>query len=254
MQVVKVGGRVQGAAALIDGLVAAWNAGDPFCVVHGGGDEISSLQQRLGLTPTFVGGRRVTSADELEIVRMALSGSANKRMVGALISAGVPAIGISGEDGPLLIARPKDRGALGYVGTPETVDPAPLRAILAGGFLPVISPVARAALSEAGAPSALNVNGDDAAAAIAAALESAELLFVADVAGVMIDGVVAQHLDIENAEHLITSGQARGGMEPKLRAAASALAGGVHRVRIGGVDMLSDPHAGTTIEFARSLT
>src|SRR5690606_25015898 len=119
-----------------------------------------------------------------DLVRMALSGSANKRLVGALQGAGAPAVGLSGEDGRLLVARQAAGGALGRVGEPVMVNAAVLGALVEGGFLPVISPLAWA---EDGS-GALNVNGDDAAAAIAAELGADELLLLADVDGVMADG------------------------------------------------------------------
>ena len=107
MRVVKVGGRAQGEARLSAELAAAaaqaaaqaTDGAAALCVVHGGGDEVSALQRRLGLEPTFHGGRRVTSAEDLDIVRMVLSGTTNKRLTAQLLSAGVNAVGVSGEDG-----------------------------------------------------------------------------------------------------------------------------------------------------------
>src|SRR5690606_32037248 len=145
------------------------------------GDEVTALQRRLGGEPTFVGGRRVTTAGDVDLVRMVLSGLVNKRLVGCLLGAGVPAVGISGEDGALLAAEVLADGALGAVGIPTSADSRVVTALLDAGFVPVISPLARDAAS--GAP--LNVNGDDAAAAIAASLGATELLLVADVPGVL---------------------------------------------------------------------
>jgi acetylglutamate kinase len=250
MRIVKLGGRVQQSAALHAALAAAWNA-EPgsLCVVHGGGDEISALQRAFGLEPRFVGGRRATSSTEIELVRMALSGSANKRLVAALQAAGAPAVGLSGEDGPLLVARQAAGGALGRVGEPAAVRTALLAALFGAGFLPVLSPLAS---SEDGS-GALNVNGDDAAAAIAAALFADELLLLADVEGVMADGAVVSALDAEGAAAMIAAGTAAGGMAAKLEAALRALEAGVSRVRIGGVRALTDPSSGTALMPARSL-
>ena len=120
-RVFKIGGRVQSHA----GLAAAGRAAattDRVVVVHGGGDEVSTLQRRLGLTPQFNGGRRVTTPDDLEVVQMVLSGSAHKRLVAALVSEGVRAVGISGEDDGLLCARATLRETLGEVGVPTRVD------------------------------------------------------------------------------------------------------------------------------------
>ena len=246
----KLGGRVQQSAALHGALAAAWrSAPGSLCIVHGGGDEISTLQRAFGLEPRFVGGRRVTSADEIDLVRMALSGSANKRLVSALNRAGAPALGLSGEDGALLVARQAAGGALGRVGEPVAVNDRLLAALFGLGLLPVISPLACSA-DDGGA---LNVNGDDAAAAIAAALGADELLLLADVDGVLADGAVIPALDAEGAAALIAAGTAAGGMAAKLEAALRALDAGVPHVRIGGVGALSDPSSGTAVAPARSL-
>ena len=163
---------------------------------------------------------------------MVLSGVVNKRLVNLLVAAGVPAVGISGEDGALIGAR-ADRlpTTLGFVGRPVRIESRLIRTLLDGGFLPVISPVAYDVTSGTGG--ALNVNGDDAAAAIAVALEADELLLVADVEGVRDEsGEIIAELDADVARDLIASGVAAGGMAAKLEAAHAALAGGVERVRI----------------------
>lgn len=250
MRVVKLGGRVQQSAALHAALAAAWrDAPGALCIVHGGGDEISTLQRAMGMEPRFVGGRRVTSPDEIGLVRMALSGSANKRLVEALRAHGAPAAGISGEDGGLLVARQAAGGALGRVGEPARVDRSLVDALLSAGFLPVISPLASA---EDGS-GALNVNGDDAAAAIAAAIGADELLLLADVDGVLDGDAVVPALDADGAAILIAAGTAAGGMAAKLEAALRALDAGVPRVRIGGVSALSDSTSGTALAPIRSL-
>jgi acetylglutamate kinase len=250
MRVVKLGGRVQQSPALHAALAEAWRtAPGTLCIVHGGGDEISTLQRAFGLEPRFVGGRRATSAAEIDLVRMALSGSANKRLVAALASAGAPAVGLSGEDGALLVARQAAGGALGRVGEPAAVQTDLLVALFDAGFLPVVSPLASA---EDGS-GALNVNGDDAAAAFASALGADELLLLADVDGVMAGGAVVPALDAEGAAAMIAAGTAAGGMAAKLEAALRALDAGVPRVRIGGVRALTDPSSGTALMPARSL-
>jgi acetylglutamate kinase len=249
MLVIKIGGRAQNDPALIPELAAyAERCPGALCVVHGGGDEISALQRKLVGEPRFHGGRRVTSAEELEVVRMVLSASVNKRLVAELITAGVSAVGISGEDGALLLARPMNGGELGAVGEPFAVQPDILGALLGSGFVPVISPLARDATSGRG----LNVNGDDAAAAIAVALGASELLLIADVPGVLDDGVVIRELGPEHAESLRQSGKATGGMHAKLEAARRALNGGLGTVRIGDLACIRDAHAGTRILHSQS--
>jgi acetylglutamate kinase len=207
---------------------------------------MSALQRALGATPTFVGGRRVTSAADIELLRMALSGSANKRLVSALVSRGVAAVGLSGEDAALLTAVPLDPERLGCVGDPRQVNVALLEHLLDGGYLPVVSPLSRSETAAADA-AALNVNGDDAAATLAAALEARELLLVADVAGVLVDGCVVPELTPVGAGQLITNGAASGGMVAKLEAALAALASGVARVRIGDVSAIHDSTRGTVV-------
>jgi acetylglutamate kinase len=177
---------------------------------------------------------------------MVLSGTINKRLVAQLRAAGVRAAGISGEDGGLLTATLFDGGSLGLVGEPSIVDPSLLEALFQAGFVPVVSPVAASASA-----GPLNVNGDDAAASIAVALDANELLLVADVFGVLDDdGTLIRALDGELASSLIMSGTARGGMAAKLEAACRALARGVPRVRIGNLSAVADPEAGTIISLS----
>jgi acetylglutamate kinase len=245
-RVVKVGGRPQSDPRLAAIVASCWSrdAGS-VVLVHGGGDEVSALQSALGETSTFVEGRRVTTAKDIELVRMALSGSANKRLVATLVGCGIDAVGLSGEDAGLIAAAPMDAPRLGHVGVPRTVNVAFLKHLLSGGYMPVISPVSRDASGTLGA--ALNVNGDDAAAAIAAALGAAELLLVADVPGVMCDGTVIPSLTPDAARALIADGIAAGGMQAKLQAALNALAGGVPQVRISDLVAIDDPDRGTVL-------
>lgn len=253
-RVLKIGGRPQSDPSLAPRIAQLWNqVGCAVVVVHGGGDEVTTLQQALGVKARFEGGRRVTSAEDIEIVRMALSGSANKRLVSALVSSGVKALGISGEDAALFTAVPVDPDRLGYVGAPHRTNVQLLWHLLDGGFVPVVSPVSRnacAGTSGAGSlgdAAALNVNGDDAAAAMAVALAAAELLLVVDVPGVMSDGAVIPRLQRSTARDLMESGVAAGGMRAKLEAALSAVDGGVERVRIGDIAAIDDPTRGTLL-------
>jgi acetylglutamate kinase len=252
MRVIKIGGRVQRDPGLAGILARLWTtAPASFCMVHGGGEIISSLQTQLGGAPRFVDGRRVTTDEDIDVLRMALSGIVNKRLVASLSAEGVAAVGISGEDGSLLVARMMNAAVLGRVGEVAQVNDALLRTLLGDGFLPVISPVARDGDAVSG--NALNVNADDAAAAIAASLEADELLLISDVRGVIIDGVAAWSLSGDEALHAIEAGIATEGMATKLRAALDALRRGVTRVRIGGLDALLDPALGTTLHAATQL-
>lgn len=244
-RVIKVGGRPQSDTTLPSAIAAAARANGGLVVVHGGGDEVSTLQSALGGSTTFVNGRRVTTAKDIDIVRMALSGSANKRLVAALIDAGADAVGVSGEDAGLLAATPMDPDQLGFVGAPGDVNVRFLKHLIGGGFLPVISPVSRDASGTMG--NALNVNGDDAAAAIAVAIAADEMLLVSDVEGVMSDGAVVPSLTPSEARQLIANGTAAGGMQAKLQAGLSALAGGVARVRISDIRAIDDLSRGTVL-------
>jgi acetylglutamate kinase len=251
-RVIKIGGRPQLDPALPAAVAAEQRAAPgSLLVVHGGGDEVSTLQRLYGVEARFAGGRRVTSALDLEIIRMALSGSANKRLVSALLDVGVSAIGLSGEDGALLTADPLDPAQYGHVGTPAVVNIVLLRQLLEAGYLPVLSPVSRSNDPARGAT--LNVNGDDAAAAIAAALAADELLLVSDVAGVLANERTVPALGPEEAQRLIDDGTARGGMAAKLQAALSALEGGVQRVRISDIAAITDPHRGTVLTRLGSM-
>lgn len=250
-RVFKLGGRAQGATELPARIASATVAGTKVVIVHGGGDEVSAMQRKLGMEPQFVGGRRVTSDADLDVVRMLLSGTINKRIVAQLLSAGARAVGISGEDAGLLSARVTDT-AFGRVGRDVQADVSILRDLLAAGWLPVVSPVAgdRESLSGAG----LNVNGDDAATAVAVALQADELCFVADVEGVLENGTRIPRLDSASIRDLAARAVVHGGMLAKLEAAVAAIDAGVGSVRIGTLEAIRNPQAGTTIVSAVSAS
>jgi len=251
-RVIKIGGRVQRDARLAGAIARLWSdSPSTFCVVHGGGEAVSVLQAQLGRKARFVDGRRVTTAADIEVLRMSLSGVANKELVASLSAKGIPAVGVSGEDASMIVARTMNAAVLGLVGEVAEVNDALLRTLLARGFLPVISPVARDGESAAGG--ALNVNADDAAAAIAASLDAEELLLISDVPGVMVEEEVAMSLSEEETTQAIDTGVVTGGMATKLRAALDALRRGVPQVRVGGLDSLLDPDLGTTLTSARQL-
>jgi acetylglutamate kinase len=253
MRVIKIGGRAQRDPCITDALHQAWNESpNGICVVHGGGDEISAMQRALGKEAAFVGGRRVTSRSDLELLRMVLSGAVNKRLVNSLVAAGVPAVGLSGEDDALIGAELIDAASLGFAGRPTLVNVQLLRILLGAGYMPVISPVGYDAASGTGGT--LNVNGDDAAAAIAVSLEAEELLLIADVEGVRnAQGNLVQLLSIESAQELIGSGVATGGMAAKLESAHAALLAGVDRVRICDLAGLTDNQRGTFITQSQGV-
>ncbi|MDR0787103.1 MAG: acetylglutamate kinase [Gemmatimonadota bacterium] len=241
--VVKVGGNEVDDPAWVKRLASGIAASpDPVVVVHGGGKEVSDVQRTLGAEPAWRDGLRVTTPEALRAVSMVLSGLVNKRLVAALITAGVPAAGLSGEDGGTLRAVPVRGGVMGRTGEIERVDGALIRVLLDGGFTPVISPVSRG--PDGGA---LNVNADDSAAAVAGALGAERFLLVSNVPGVLRDGARIPSVTEAALEELISLEVASGGMIPKLRAGMRAAAAGVADVRIGDLSLLSDSNAGTRL-------
>ena len=251
--VVKLGGRVQSDPRLAEALRGMWTSlPGSLCVVHGGGDEVTAFQRQLGREPVFIGGRRVTTDDDLEVVRMVLSGSVNKRLVSMLRATGVPAAGISGEDAGLLPSEPIDAERFGKAGRPLTPNIDVLIALLASGFLPVVSPVGTDIT--VGGCGALNINGDDAAAAIAGAL-GAELWMIADVDGVLDDErAIVPEMDARQMEILVSSGAVTSGMHAKLEAGFVALHAGSPVVRIASLAAFSDRNAGTLLSLSPSTT
>jgi acetylglutamate kinase len=245
--VLKAGGScLEDAAWLASFAAAAARLRGPVLVVHGGGPELSRVQRLLGCEPQWVEGRRVTPPQAAEALRMVLSGAVNKRLVAALVGAGMQAVGLSGEDAGLL--RATAEAGMGRTGRIAAVRDELLRGWLGEGITPVLSPVSRG--DDGGA---LNVNADEAAAHVAEAVGAARLLFLSDVPAVRaLSGQPLREVDAAGVEELATSGAASGGMLPKLRAAALAARGGVAEVRVGGLEMLADPAAGTRVGARRA--
>jgi acetylglutamate kinase len=243
VRVVKIGGAALADPMWLDVFAqAAAAAPGPLVIVHGGGPDITALSARLGIEVRWHEGRRVTDAGALDAAAMVLCGRVNRKIVAALLSAGVDAIGLSGIDGALLRADIVAEGALGRVGRVSAVRTELLQRLLAAGHTVVISPISLAADGDA-----LNVNADDAAAAVAAALHATELVFLTDVPGVRDAAGLRQWLDAGEAETLIRTGVACGGMGVKLSAGVHALGCGVPAVRIGDATVLHDVGAGTVL-------
>ena len=223
--VVKIGGSTLGRhdTSLHD-LVALQQQGRPVVVVHGGGPVISQWMQRQGIPPRFVNGLRVTDAASLDIVVAVLTGLVNKELVSRLHNLGGRALGLSGLDAGLLQARIANP-ELGYVGEITQVNPEPLTALLANGYIPMLAPLAMQEADgsdHAGGP--LNVNGDTVAGELAAVLGAERLIFLTDVPGLMdANGRVLPRLDKRRAGLLLRSDVVRGGMIPKLEAGLRAL-------------------------------
>jgi acetylglutamate kinase len=201
----------------------------PLAIVHGGGAAIAELQAKLGLEVKKVDGLRVTDAASLEVAQMVLSGQANKQIVAALLAAGVDAVGLSGVDGGLFRCQKKKYGEvdLGLVGEIKQVRTGLVAGLAAEGITAVISPISLGFDGQI-----YNVNGDEAASALAGAIEADLLDFVSNVPGVLQDSAVIAQLTLAQAEELIASGVVHGGMVPKVRAALDAVTAGVSRARI----------------------
>jgi acetylglutamate kinase len=239
--VLKVGGRLCDDPG-VRGELAQACAGftGPLVLVHGGGVVVSELQTRLGVVPRFDAGRRITDAKDMPLVEMALA-QVNGDLVRALVGRGCRAVGLSGCDAGLV--RCDHVAALGAVGEPAQVDVTLLKALLAAGLTPVVSPVS---LGPEGEP--LNVNADELACAVAAALHAARLLLVSDVPGVKVGGVAQGVIPVAAVERLIAAGEVTGGMVPKLRSAARAIGGGVGEVRIAGFAPTLEAIGGTVVK------
>ncbi|HSM58125.1 MAG TPA: acetylglutamate kinase [Candidatus Sulfomarinibacteraceae bacterium] len=213
-------------------------------LVHGGGQAIAQMQARLGIEPVMVDGLRVTDAASLEVAQMVLSGHTNKLIVTALLAAGVTAVGISGVDGGLLRCAKKahDHVDLGLVGEIVEVNDRVLRPLLQSGVIPVISPISLGPNEQV-----YNVNADEAAGALAAALQATTVCFVSNVPAVLDEnGKPLQRLTANQVRTLIEGGVIRDGMIPKVTTALAALENGVPQARIVNLEGLANG-AGTTL-------
>ncbi|MCF6444258.1 acetylglutamate kinase [Nereida sp. MMG025] len=196
-------------------------------IVHGGGPMINEMLDRLGVQSEFVNGKRVTDAETVRVVEMVLSGLVNKKIVQAINAQGGKAVGLSGKDAGLITCTQTDP-ALGFVGTPDHIDPTVLHTLAASDTIPVIAPLGAGENGET-----FNINGDTAAGAIAAALKADRLLLLTDVAGVKdATGEVVTDLRADQIRELTASGVIAGGMIPKTETALDAIDGGVRAVVI----------------------
>jgi len=199
-------------------------------VVHGGGPQITELMRRLGKEPEFVDGRRVTDAETVDIVRMALFGKVNRDIVASVNRLGSYAVGMSGEDAGLIRVDQRDP-LLGFVGDVRSIDPTMVLRLLREELIPVIATIG---VDDAG--QAYNINADTVAGAIAEALGAEKLVYLTDVAGVYADwpdeASLISRIDVDGLEKLIVDGKASEGMIPKLESCVAALRNGVRRAHI----------------------
>jgi acetylglutamate kinase len=206
MIVVKVGG-----AAMKANREVGFALNDA-CVVHGAGPQISEEMERAGILVEFVDGRRVTTPAGMEIVRASYQ-RINTLLCNAL---GERAVGLMGDEIGLKAEHVPE---LGLVGNAVPSKPQAIIDTLDAGKIPVVAPLAEGPL---------NVNADDAAAALAIGLGAKQLLFVTDVDGLMVDGTVVDRISVDDASDLLASGTLEGGIVPKLAAAVAAARGGIH--------------------------
>ncbi|HKH97340.1 MAG TPA: acetylglutamate kinase [Beijerinckiaceae bacterium] len=265
--VIKYGGHAMGdrAAAedFAEDIVLLEQSGIKPIVVHGGGPQIGAMLSRLGIKSEFAAGLRITDAATVEVVEMVLAGSINKQIVGWIGAEGGKALGLSGKDGNMVVARKATRSVvdpdsnlempvdLGFVGEPEKVDRSVLDAVLKAELIPVLAPIAIGPESET-----YNVNADTFAGAIAGAMGAKRLLLLTDVAGVLTkDKELIPELTVEECRKLIADGTITDGMIPKIETCIYAIEQGVEAVVIldGKVphavllELFTDHGAGTLI-------
>ena len=229
--VIKLGGHAMGSEEAMEefarDVVLMQQVGVNPVIVHGGGPMINQMLDKLAIKSDFVDGKRVTDTATAEVVEMVLSGKVNKWIVQAINRQGGRAVGLSGKDASLMTCD-QDAPELGLVGTPAHVDPSILRTLFDANTIPVIAPLGAGRNGET-----LNVNGDTAAGAIAAALTADRLLLLTDVSGVKDkDGNVVTEMTPDQIAVMTADGTIAGGMIPKTRTALDAIAGGVRAVVI----------------------
>lgn len=260
--VVKFGGHAMVDEATKQGfardVVLLQQSGVRIVIVHGGGPQIGEILEKLEIPTQFHQGLRITDAATMDVAEMVLSGSINKSIVGDIQQAGGQAVGISGKDGQVILARRMTHNAqdetvdLGQVGIPERIDTSLITQLLDGGFIPVIAPIG----SDAEGVS-LNINSDTSAGAIAAALQAKRLLLLSDIPGVLdLEGNLIAKMDQARAEAALSDGTAQGGMIPKLETCLNAVRAGLEAaVVLDGrnphatlIELLSDQGSGTLIQ------
>jgi acetylglutamate kinase len=232
--VIKYGGNAMEDPALADlfaqDVVLMRLVGMNPVVVHGGGPQISDLMRRLGKEPEFVDGLRVTDAETVDIVRMALVGKVNREVVASVNRHGSYAVGLSGEDAGLITVLARDE-KLGFVGDIRRIDPSILERLIREELIPVVATVG---VDDAG--QAYNVNADTVAGAIAESLRAEKLVYLTNVAGMYGDladeASLISRIDVDRLSALVNDGVLSEGMIPKARSCVEAVKSGVSRAHI----------------------
>jgi acetylglutamate kinase len=204
--------------------------GVKIVLVHGGGENINELLKKLGKKPVFVDGHRVTDAETLEVVEMVLVGKVNKEIVKNINLHGVKAIGMSGKDGNLIMAKKKKSAKgkdIGFVGEVTKVNTKLLETLDQQGYITVIAPIG---VDEKG--NGYNINADTVAGAVAEALKADKLIYLTDTDGVKLHGKYVHSIRVKDIAKHIKSGEISGGMLPKTLSAKAAIEAGVKKVHI----------------------
>ena len=232
--VVKYGGAAMDQANLVrpfaEDVALLQSVGIVPVIVHGGGPAVTHVSERLGIETRFVDGVRVTDAETLDIATMVLAGKLNTEVVANLVAGGVRAVGLSGVDGGLLLARRQTAPDLGFVGEVVHVGADVVRTLTNAGFVPVVASIA----VDETTGQAYNVNADVVASELAVALEAEKLVFLGDVPGLIGSGAdLLSELSAQQGLDLLAQGGViEGGMIPKLESAVRALKAGVGRVHL----------------------
>ena len=265
--VIKYGGNAMADANLVESfcndIVFLKQSGLKPVIVHGGGPQIGSMLERLGIKTKFESGMRITDENTLEVVEMVLAGRINKNIASKINSAGGKAVGVSGKDGSMIIAekltKQKNSGEsniekiidLGYVGFPKKINNEIIETLINDDFIPVIAPLGLGVDGKT-----YNINADTAAGAIASSLKSKRLLILTDVEGVLDSGKnLVEEVNEEKIKEMIISGEVSGGMIPKINTCLDSVNNGVEAaVIVDGrvkhavlLELFTDHGAGTLV-------
>ena len=265
--VIKYGGNAMADSELVESfcndIVFLKQSGLRPVIVHGGGPQIGSMLERLGIKTKFESGMRITDANTLEVVEMVLAGKINKDIASKINSAGGKAVGVSGKDGSMIIAEKLTKKKnldesniekiidLGFVGVPKKINNELIETLIADDFVPIIAPLGVGIDGKT-----YNINADNAAGAIASSLKSKRFLILTDVKGVLnSDQNLIEEINEKEIEDMINSGEVSGGMIPKLNTCIESIKEGVEAaVIVDGrvkhavlLELFTDHGAGTLI-------
>lgn len=239
--VIKTGGKAAESAELISDMAHEIkdfiSKGNNIVFVHGGGAAVSSIQKQYNLQPRFTDGKRMTSVTEMDLVDMGLAGLMNKHLVRLFQKSGLNAVGLSGADGSLITSETAviTGSEENRTGSVRSVDPSLLNILLKNSYFPVISSVSTDPEGRG-----MNINADEAALAVAAAVKADDLIFISDIPGILIQGAVVPSINEIRIEESISNGDIQGGMIPKVRSSLAAIRQGVKQIQITNYEKPGD--------------